>query len=74
MIFLQTNVYASAQRRKMGYFNGFKRIAVVVIPPHHELRRRKAERLRESGSEVPEDAIKAMKGRQGGLEKGGACE
>ena len=60
---LQTNVYSSAQRRKMGYFKGFKKRAVVVIPPHHELRRRKAERLRECGSEVPDDAIKAMKGR-----------
>ncbi|KAH8372583.1 hypothetical protein KR009_000148 [Drosophila setifemur] len=40
----QTNVYASAQRRKMKGFNDFKRIAVVCIPSEDELKRRIAEK------------------------------
>ena len=59
---LQTNVYAKAQYRKMGYFDGFIRKAVVVIPPHHELRKRTAMRNKEMGDPVPEDALNAMKG------------
>eukprot|EP00731_Ephydatia_muelleri_P022197 Em0014g788a len=57
----QTNVYASAQKRKMSHFEGFKRKAVVVIPPHHELRRRAALRAKEMGKAVPEEAVNAMK-------------
>ncbi|XP_020802280.1 LOW QUALITY PROTEIN: heterogeneous nuclear ribonucleoprotein U-like protein 1 [Drosophila serrata] len=40
----QTNVYASAQRRKMKGFNDFKRIAVVCIPSEDELKRRIADK------------------------------
>lgn len=61
-IHTQTNVYASAQKRKMSHFEGFKRKAVVVIPPHHELRRRAALRAKEMGKAVPEEAVNAMKG------------
>jgi heterogeneous nuclear ribonucleoprotein U-like protein 1 len=57
----QTNVYAKAQYRKMGYFQGFVRKAVVVIPPHHELRKRTAMRTKEMGDPVPEDALNAMR-------------
>ena len=63
--FFQTNVYASAQRRKMSYFTGFIKKAVVVIPPHHELRKRTARRNEEMGQPVPDDAINAMKGELG---------
>ena len=59
---LQTNVYASAQHRKISYFSGFPCKAVCVIPPHHELRKRTARRNEEMGLPVPEDAINAMKG------------
>ena len=65
LVFFQTNVYASAQRRKMSYFTGFIKKAVVVIPPHHELRKRMARRNDEMGQPVPDDAIKAMKGELG---------
>ncbi|KAH8279141.1 hypothetical protein KR026_002488 [Drosophila bipectinata] len=40
----QTNVYASAQRRKMKGFSDFKRIAVVCVPSEDELKRRIAEK------------------------------
>ena len=60
--FLQTNVYASAQKRKISHFEGFKRKAVVVIPPHHELRRRAALRAKEMGKTLPDEAVNAMKG------------
>ena len=62
---IQTNVYAKAQNRKMGYFEGFVRKAVVVIPPHHELRKRTAQRTKEMGDPVPEDALNAMRGERG---------
>ena len=55
-------MYESAQNRKMSYFSEFKRKAVVVIPPHHELRKRIAKRTEEMGSPIPQDAIDAMKG------------
>ena len=61
----------------MGYFQGFVRKAVVVIPPHHELRKRTAARNKEMGDPLPEDALNAMKGekreseREGGRERGG---
>ena len=55
----------------MGYFEGFLKKAVCVIPPHHELRKRTAKRNEETGKAVPEDAINAMKGEGGGAEGGG---
>ncbi len=67
----QTNVYASAQRRKMSYFEGYHRKAIVVIPPHHELRKRTAKRSDEMGKEVPDDAINAMKGKARRGDSGG---
>ena len=57
-------MYAKAQYRKMGYFDGFVRKAVVVIPPHHELRKRTAMRTKEMGDPVPEDALNAMRGER----------
>ncbi len=55
-------MYERAQERKMKYFEGFVHKAVVVVPPHHELRRRTSLRNDEMGGPVPEDAINAMKG------------
>ncbi len=45
----------------MSYFDPFNK-ALVVIPPHYELRRRTNRRNEEMGSPVPENAIHAMKG------------
>ncbi|CAL1261481.1 unnamed protein product [Larinioides sclopetarius] len=57
----QTNVYPTAQRRKMRNFEGFKRIAVVVVPTEAEYRRRCDKRDREEGKEVPDQAVLEMK-------------
>ncbi|XP_035205798.1 uncharacterized protein LOC118180854 [Stegodyphus dumicola] len=57
----QTNVYPTAQRRKMRNFEGFKRIAVVVVPTEEEYKRRCDKRDREEGKEVPDQAVLEMK-------------
>ena len=64
IVVAQTNVYDGAQRRKMSYFEGFTKKAVVVVPPHHVLRQRTSKRNTEMGQPVPEDAINAMKGER----------
>uniref|UniRef100_A0A5K3EZ54 RNA-binding protein FUS n=1 Tax=Mesocestoides corti TaxID=53468 RepID=A0A5K3EZ54_MESCO len=57
----QTNVYPSAQRRKMRPFEGFQRKAIVIVPTDEEFRRRIDQRTREEGKEVPEKAVLEMK-------------
>jgi len=57
----QTNVYPSAQRRKMRAFEGFQRKAVVVCPTDEELTERTAKRESDEGKDVPEDAVLEMK-------------
>ena len=59
----QTNVYASAQRRKMRPFEGFQRKAVVIVPTDEVFKERIAKREKEEGKDVPEQAILEMKGR-----------
>ncbi|CAH8677404.1 unnamed protein product [Schistosoma haematobium] len=61
----QTNVYPSAQRRKMRPFEGFKRKAIVIVPTDEEFRRRIAQREKEEGKEVPETAVLEMKANFG---------
>ncbi|XP_029643153.1 heterogeneous nuclear ribonucleoprotein U-like protein 1 isoform X2 [Octopus sinensis] len=57
----QTNVYASARRRKMTPFEGFQRKAVVVVPTDEEFKRRISQREKEEGKEIPEKAVLEMK-------------
>ncbi|CAN7995447.1 unnamed protein product, partial [Ixodes hexagonus] len=57
----QTNVYPSAQRRKMRPFEGFKRRAVVIVPTDEEFLRRCAKREKEEGKDVPDIAVLEMK-------------
>ncbi|XP_067938528.1 heterogeneous nuclear ribonucleoprotein U-like protein 2 isoform X2 [Watersipora subatra] len=57
----QTNVYDTAQRRKMRPFVGFKRKAVVVLPTDKVFRERIEKRTKEEGKEVPETAVLEMK-------------
>ncbi|XP_064394573.1 heterogeneous nuclear ribonucleoprotein U-like protein 1 isoform X2 [Halichondria panicea] len=57
----QTNVYRNAQERKIKYFEGFVHKAEVVVPPHHELRRRTGLKNEEMGGPLPDDVINAMK-------------
>nr|KAG5689769.1 hypothetical protein BaRGS_031170 [Batillaria attramentaria] len=57
----QTNVYASARRRKMQPFEGFQRKAVVVVPTEEEFKSRVEKREKEEGKEIPENAVLEMK-------------
>lgn len=60
-IYDQTNVYASAQRRKMRPFEGFKRKAVVIVPTDEEFKRRCEKQEKEEGKDVPDHAVMEMK-------------
>ncbi|ELU18138.1 hypothetical protein CAPTEDRAFT_184820 [Capitella teleta] len=57
----QTNVYASARRRKMKSFVGFKRLCAVIQPEDNELKQREWRRTHEDGKFVPEEAVLEMK-------------
>lgn len=57
----QTNVYPSAQRRKMKGFAGFKRRAVVICPTDEDLKKRTEKREKEEGKDVPDKAVLEMK-------------
>lgn len=57
----QTNVYPTAQRRKMRPFEGFKRRAVVIVPTDEEFLRRCQKREKEEGKDVPDIAVLEMK-------------
>ncbi|BFZ03494.1 hypothetical protein BsWGS_06533 [Bradybaena similaris] len=57
----QTNVYATARRRKMRNFQGFFRIAAVIQPDDPELERRSWQRTHVDGKFVPESAVLEMK-------------
>ncbi|KAF5304618.1 hypothetical protein FQR65_LT07900 [Abscondita terminalis] len=57
----QTNVFPSAQRRKMRLFEGFKRRAVVVVVGDDEQAKRRAQQEAQDGKDVPDSAILEMK-------------
>lgn len=57
----QTNVYPTAQKRKMSYFSGFKRKAVVIVPSEDEAKVRAEKRIQEEGKDVPDSAVMEMK-------------
>lgn len=57
----QTNVYPSAQRRKMKGFAGFYRRAVVICPTDENLKKRTEKREKEEGKDVPDKAVLEMK-------------
>lgn len=59
----QTNVYPSAQKRKMRNFGSFVRRAIVIVPTDEEFKRRVAKREAEEGKDVPDSAVLEMKGR-----------
>lgn len=62
----QTNVYGSAQRRKMRPFEGFQRKAIVICPTDDDLKDRTIKRTDEEGKDVPDHAVLEMKGRSRG--------
>ncbi|XP_072464284.1 heterogeneous nuclear ribonucleoprotein U-like protein 1 isoform X2 [Notamacropus eugenii] len=57
----QTNVYGSAQRRKMRPFEGFQRKAIVICPTDEDLKDRTIRRTDEEGKDVPDHAVLEMK-------------
>ncbi|XP_062916073.1 heterogeneous nuclear ribonucleoprotein U-like protein 1 [Mobula hypostoma] len=57
----QTNVYGSAQRRKMRPFEGFQRKAIVICPTDADLKERTIKRTDEEGKDVPDHAVLEMK-------------
>eukprot|EP00062_Callorhinchus_milii_P026417 gi/632988493/ref/XP_007883143.1/ PREDICTED: heterogeneous nuclear ribonucleoprotein U-like protein 2 [Callorhinchus milii] len=56
----QSNVYSSAQRRKLVPFKGFSRKAVVVCPTEEDWKARMQMKL-EEGEDVPDFAVLEMK-------------
>ncbi|XP_067007718.2 heterogeneous nuclear ribonucleoprotein U-like protein 1 [Anabrus simplex] len=57
----QTNVYPSAQRRKMRGFEGFVRRAVVIVPTEEEFKKRIEKQEKVEGKDVPDSAVLEMK-------------
>nr|XP_018903360.1 PREDICTED: heterogeneous nuclear ribonucleoprotein U-like protein 1 [Bemisia tabaci] len=57
----QTNVYPTAQKRKMRNFVGFKRRAVVIVPTDEEFKKRCEKRDKEEGKDIPDSAVLDMK-------------
>ncbi|XP_053620509.1 heterogeneous nuclear ribonucleoprotein U isoform X4 [Plodia interpunctella] len=57
----QTNVYPSAQKRKLREFSGYKRIAVVIVTDEETYKERYKRREEADGKEVPDGAIVDMK-------------
>uniref|UniRef100_A0A2A4JU13 B30.2/SPRY domain-containing protein n=1 Tax=Heliothis virescens TaxID=7102 RepID=A0A2A4JU13_HELVI len=57
----QTNVYPSAQRRKLREFDGYRRVAVVIVTDDETYRDRQKRREEADGKEVPDGAIVDMK-------------
>ncbi|KAM5145419.1 heterogeneous nuclear ribonucleoprotein U-like protein 1 isoform 2-T2 [Mantella aurantiaca] len=57
----QTNVYGTAQRRKMRPFEGFQRKAIVICPTDVDLLDRIVKRTDEEGKDVPDSAVLEMK-------------
>lgn len=56
----QTNVYGSAQKRKMRPFEGFQRKAIVICPTDWDLKERSMKQA-EEGKDVPDHAVLEMK-------------
>jgi len=63
MVAPQTNVYPTAQRRKMRPFEGFQRRAVVIVPTDEDFLSRCEQREKVEGKEIPDSAVLEMKGR-----------
>ncbi|XP_057324388.1 heterogeneous nuclear ribonucleoprotein U-like protein 1 isoform X2 [Microplitis mediator] len=57
----QTNVYPSAQRRKMRQFNGFQRKAIIIVPTDEEFKSRAAKRELVDGKDLPDSEFMEMK-------------
>ena len=63
IVLRQTNVFPTAQKRKIRGFLGFNRRAVVICPTDEDLQLRTQKREREEGKDVPDSAVLEMKGK-----------
>ncbi|XP_077141808.1 heterogeneous nuclear ribonucleoprotein U-like protein 1 isoform X2 [Ranitomeya variabilis] len=70
----QTNVYPTAQRRKMRPFEGFHRKGIVICPTDDDLQDRIVKRTDEEGKDVPDHAVLEMKANFGLPEPGDFLE
>lgn len=57
----QTNVYQSAQRRKLRNFSSFVRKAVVVVPSEEDFSSRVAQVVSVEGKVIPDSSVNEMK-------------
>uniref|UniRef100_A0A8C9EB09 B30.2/SPRY domain-containing protein n=1 Tax=Phocoena sinus TaxID=42100 RepID=A0A8C9EB09_PHOSS len=57
----QTNVYGSAQRRKMRPYEGFQRKAIAICPTDEDLKDRTIKQNDEEAKDVPDHAVLEMK-------------
>ncbi|GLV45568.1 uncharacterized protein CBL_02588 [Carabus blaptoides fortunei] len=57
----QTNLFSSAQRRKMRPFEGFRRLAVVIVVADDEQTQREHTHQQADGKDVPDSAVLEMK-------------
>ncbi|KAK1426593.1 hypothetical protein QVD17_15269 [Tagetes erecta] len=60
LIIDQTNVYKSARKRKLKPFANYQKIAVVAFSRPEDLKARSEKRFRETGKEVPAEAVNEM--------------
>ncbi|KAI7730869.1 hypothetical protein M8C21_032616, partial [Ambrosia artemisiifolia] len=60
LIIDQTNVYKSARKCKLQPFANFQKIAVVAFSRPEDLKARSEKRFRETGKEVPAEAVNEM--------------
>ncbi|KAI3742946.1 hypothetical protein L1987_60645 [Smallanthus sonchifolius] len=60
LIIDQTNVYKSARKRKLKPFVNYQKIAVVAISWPEDLKARSEKRFRETGKDVPAEAVNEM--------------
>jgi hypothetical protein len=60
----KANVYKSARRRKLKYFEGYgSKKAVVIVPNDFEFKERIKKSEQEDGKEIPNNLLNDMKGK-----------
>ncbi len=64
-MYSQANVYKDQQIKRTKLFEGYQTKCMVCIPPHHELRKRKGEQVKNGTFiDIPLNLLDGMKGLQ----------